>query len=246
MQLPPSCSTSDNRFAATRWSLVAAATTADAPSARQALIELCLRYWYPVYAFIRGSGHDVGMAQDISRAFFENLMQQRLTSEALHAGGRFRDVLLQSLRRYLEGDWKQAQEPPQVAEFELRGAWEGLEARYRAESESALDAEQRFQRGYAIEILSSALARLRAEAVRAGREAMFTAMQPYLSAEPGPGEYAALARTLDLRPLAVVVALKRLRQRYRELAEAELGETVSSPADLAEEREALARALAIR
>lgn len=246
MQLPPTSSTSDNRFAATRWSLVAAATTDDARSARQALVELCLRYWYPVYAFIRGSGHDVGMAQDISRAFFEHLMQQRLTPESLRAGGRFRDFLLQSLRTYLQGDWKQPTDAPAVAEFELRGAWEGLEARYRTESESALDAEQRFQRGYAVEILSSALARLRAEAVRAGREEMFVAMQPFLSAEPGPGEYDMLARTLDLRPLAVVVALKRLRQRYRELAEAELGETVASPADLAEEREALARALAIR
>ena len=40
-----------------------------------------------------------------------------------------------------------------------------------------------------------------------------------------------------------VVALKRLRQRYRELAESELAETVANATDLDAEREALARAL---
>lgn len=40
------------------------------------------------------------------------------------------------------------------------------------------------------------------------------------------------------------MAIKRLRQRFRELVEAELAETVTSPAELEAERAALLRALA--
>jgi hypothetical protein len=68
---------------------------------------------------------------------------------------------------------------------------------------------------------------------------MFEALQPYLSQEPGPGEYELIAQRLRMRPLALAVALKRLRQRLRELAGRELADTVASPDDLAAEQAAL-------
>jgi hypothetical protein len=61
--------------------------------------------------------------------------------------------------------------------------------------------------------------------------------------DPAPGQFEELARQLGIRPMATVVALKRLRQRFRELADSELAETVASASDLAAERAALARAL---
>lgn len=246
MSQSPTSSISGDRFAATRWSLVAAAAGTDTGTSRQALIELCLRYWYPVYAFIRGSGQPPEMAQEIVKAFFEHLVQQRLGEGALDGRVRFREFLLQALEGYLQGDWKQAQEPPPVVEFERGGRPEALEARYSGEDRGGLVGEQAFQRDYALDVLASALSRLREEARRAGREPMFEAMQPFLSDEPGPGDYQALSQHLGLQQLAVVVALKRLRQRFRELADAELGETVASRADLSAERAAVARGLALK
>jgi hypothetical protein len=48
-----------------------------------------------------------------------------------------------------------------------------------------------------------------------------------------------MARQLGSRPLALVLALKRLRQRFRELAAEELADTVGSADDLAAEQDAL-------
>ena len=230
-------------FAATRWSLVAAAGGDDAPQARNAMIELCLRYWFPVYAYVRGCGHDTAVARDITRGFFEQVLQDRVSLPEARARGRFRQYLLEALHRYLGGDWRQAVVSDAVAEFEQPQSWDELEARYREEAALGRTPEQNYQRIYALEVLGNALARLRSEATQAGRLAMFDALERWLSQDPAPGECDLAAQRLHIRPLAVVVALKRLRQRYRELAEAELCETVASAEDLAAERDALARAL---
>ena len=234
---------SGRRFAATRWSLVAAASGREPGAAQRALLELCLRYWYPVYAYLRGCGHPPAIAQDIARAFFEHVVGGRLAVAEARAGGRFREYLLERLHRFLATDWRQAVEGATVPEFAGSATVQELESRYQRESSPVLTPEQSYQRSYALEVLAIALARLRSEALQAGRLAMFEAMQPWLSAEPAPGEYEALARALGMPPLAAVVALRRLRQRFRELAESELVESVSSAEDLDTERRALAQAL---
>ena len=234
---------SGEAFAATRWSLVAVAGAHDPDAARRALIELCLRYWYPVYGYVRSCGHTADVAQDITRGFFEDLLQRRLSMTDVRARGRFREFLLESLSRFLKSDWRQTREQLPVAEFEQPQSWAELEARHQREQVSGLTSEQAYQRSYALEVLGSAMLRLRREAAQAGHQAMFEAMEPYLGAEPAPGQFEELARSLGIRPLATVIALKRLRQRFRELADAELTETVASASDLEAERVALARAL---
>jgi hypothetical protein len=234
-----------NRFAATRWSLVAAAGASDPVGARRALIELCLRYWYPVYAYVRGSGHAPNVTRVLVRGFFEHLLDQRLSLADARARGRFRAFLLESLSRFLGGDWRGTLQVPPVAEFEQPLSWDELEARYQTDAGQGRSPEQSYQRNYALEVLAGALARLQQEAVQAGRGAMFAAMQPLLGTEPVPGQIDAIAQQLGLRPLAAVIALKRLRQRYRELADAELCETVGNADDLQAERETLARALGL-
>jgi hypothetical protein len=234
--------TPSRRFGATRWSLVAAAGAAEPAAARRALVELCLRHWHPVYAYVRGCGHAPDVAQDITRSFFEQVLQERLDLADARARGRFRQCLLDGLHRFLSRDWRAGETPP-APEFEQPVPWEALEAAYRRDLEQGLAPEQSYQRSYALGVLAGALSRLRAEALDAGRGAMFDTLERWLSAEPAPGEIEAAARALAIRPLAAVVALKRLRQRFRELTADELSETVSSAADLDAERIALARAL---
>lgn len=244
-QSKPSGERAPPRFAATRWSLVASIGACDTDAARRALIELCLRYWFPVYAYARGCGHGPEVARDLTRGFFEHLLVRQLDPGEVRARGRFRDYLLESLNRYLGADWRASREAAPVPEFEQPLPWEELEARYLRDSTDGLSPEQTYQRGYALEVLGSALLRLRREADQAGRGAMFATLEPLLNVEPLPGQMDALAQQLGLRPLALVLALKRLRQRYRELAEAELSETVTNDDDLATERDALMRALIV-
>lgn len=224
----------------TRWSMVRGLATRQPAEARQALTELAVRYWYPVYAYVRRCGHAPEIAQDIARAFFDRI--------AIDAGdpdniprGRFRDWLLMRLNAFLAGDWRE------LAAGESRAgtpALPELEQRNRDEHAGGESPEQAFQRGFALDVLARAFKALQAEAGQTGHMDMYEALQPYLSREPLPGQYEEMARALSMRPLVLVLALKRLRQRFRELVREEMSDIIASPDDLVAEQQALFAALA--
>lgn len=225
-------------FTCTRWSIVQRLQGTRA-GADAALAELAVRYWYPVYAYVRRCGHAQDIAQDIAQAFL-----QRVAVD-LHAHpdpppGRFREWLLVSLKVFLAGDWQHL-----VGAGSLPGAppLAALETRRRDELGPDDSPEQAYRRSFALEVLSCGLKRLRAEASQTGHADMFEALEPFLTHEPAPGQFDALGRTLQIRPLTLVMALKRLRQRFRELVRDELADTVVSADDLAAERQALLSAL---
>ena len=228
-------------FGPTRWSLVMALrSAADASQARQRLIELCLHYWYPVYAYLRRSGHAPEQAQRLTAAFFTRLLQAgpRLAAEA--GAGRFRLYLQAELQRYLaQAPWTDEASPELQPPLPLGE----MEARRQAEPQEIVNAEQAFQRGFALEVIARARARLREEARGAGHLAMYEVLERHLGTEPAPGDYEADARRLGVRALFVALAVRRLRQRFRELVEIELSQTVASDADLDSERTALLAAI---
>ena len=96
------------RFATTRWSLIAAAGQARSPDARRALAALCEAYWYPLYAFVRRRGYSVEDAQDLTQAFFGELLEKDRLRAADRERGRFRSFLLASLENFLANQWRRA------------------------------------------------------------------------------------------------------------------------------------------
>jgi hypothetical protein len=68
---------------------------------------------------------------------------------------------------------------------------------------------------------------------------MYKALEPYLARDPSASQYEAMAARLNIRQLTLVLALKRLRQRLREMAAEELSDTVTTADDLAREQDAL-------
>ncbi len=88
------------QFATTAWSLVVAAGTRESPQAQAALAELCRRYWYPLYAFLRRSGQDAEKASDSIQGFFADLLERSALHRADPERGRFRTFLLASLKNY--------------------------------------------------------------------------------------------------------------------------------------------------
>lgn len=207
--------------------------------ARDALAELAVRYGYPVYAYVRRCGHPQAIAQDITRLFLQQVAID-LHDRRSAPSGRFREWMLVRLNAFLAGEWRELTvaeglpESPPLAE---------LEARSRNELEPGDSPEQAYRRSFALEVLSRGLKRLRAEARQTGHADMFEVLEPFLTREPLPGQYDELGRKLAIRPLTLVMALKRLRQRFRELVRDELADTVTSAEDLAAERQALFAAL---
>jgi RNA polymerase sigma-70 factor (ECF subfamily) len=227
----------DTRFENTRWSLVAAL---DGGKSQTSLLELCLRNWYPVYAYLRHCGHAPETAQELTRQFFDHLLNRGATRADGERFGRFREFLLAELHAFLSGDREPATANAPLPPLDI----ESLEARQRKDGPNAASPEQALRRGFALEIIGAALRRLRNEARDAGRLPMFDSLERFLTTEPRPGEFESIAEGMSARPLFVVMAVKRLRGRFTELIDEELGDTVLSPEELLAERTALYEALA--
>src|SRR5207249_7288595 len=95
-------------FATTRWSLILAARDRHTPAAEEALADLCAAYWYPLYAFIRHSGHDATAAEDLTQEFFARLLENSWLAQADQAKGRFRSFLVTACRNFLANELDRA------------------------------------------------------------------------------------------------------------------------------------------
>ena len=69
-------------FPSTHWSLIAAAGESSSNEADAALAELCGRYWYPIYAFVRRRGRPVEDARDLTQDFFAALLDKGYLADA--------------------------------------------------------------------------------------------------------------------------------------------------------------------
>lgn len=225
-------------FGRTRWSVVMAVRSGGEGEARRSLSDLCKRYWVPVYAYVRRCGHAPQGAATLVQAFLSQLVQQIRDSDPAAEGG-FRAFLQHRLEQFLASDWTRLETAPPLDDFAPPWPLDQIEQRQQREQLPQATPPQAFQRAFALELLAQGLAQLREEAERSGRGTMFDIVRPYLTREPVPGEYAQLAQAMQSSPLASVVAVKRLRQRFQELIDAQLAQTVGSRQSFESERNSL-------
>ena len=234
----------DGHFLTTHWSVVLAAGRSDSTRARNALEKLCQTYWYPLYAFVRRLGHSSHDSEDLVQAFFAQCLEKNYLGAADQAKGRFRSFLLTALKRFLANEWDKARTrkrgggAPPISLDALTA-----EQRYALEPAELLSADRLFERRWALTLLDKVLSRLREEQIAAGRNTAFELLKDSLTAGGHGVPYAELAARSGMSEGAVKVAVHRLRQRYRELLEAEIANTVASPEDVADERRYLLSAL---
>lgn len=229
----------DVDFGRTRWSMVAAVRDGTSPQARRSLMELCRRYWVPAYVYLRRCGEPPAAAATLVQEFLSSLVTQ-LRADELGVTAGFRAYLQARLEEFVAvraGGSAPRAEPL----LEMKPPWplEKIEQRQSEEHPSDATPAQALQRAFALEMLAIALARLEREAEQSGRGGLFEAVRMYLSREPTPEDYAALAREMKTSPLACVIAVKRLRQRFQELIDDELSQTVGDSQALATERHTL-------
>lgn len=229
----------DVDFGRTRWSMVAAVRDSASPQARRSLTELCRRYWVPAYVYLRRSGESPAAAASLAQEFLSSLVTQ-LRSDELCVTAGFRAYMQARLESFvaarLAGNASRTDPLP-----EMKPPWplEKIEQRQSEEHPPDAKPAEALQRAFALEMLAIALARLEREAVESGRSSLFDAVRLYLSREPTPEDYAGLARQMKTSPLACVIAVKRLRQRFQELIDEELAQTLGDSQALATERQTL-------
>jgi RNA polymerase sigma-70 factor (ECF subfamily) len=221
------------RFPTTHWSCVVAAGDRDAPDAQQALAELCAAYWFPLYAFIRRKGHGPDDALDLTQGYFAQLLEKRLIAAADPAKGRFRSFLLADCTHFLAHSRKRDRAGKRGGgaiplSIDARDA----EGRYLNEPAHNQTPERLFERDWALALLATVLAQLRAEYHNSGRTEAFQALKGSLTEDARTVSQAELAAQLVTSPGAVQVAIHRLRKRYRALVREAIAATVADESDV--------------
>jgi RNA polymerase sigma-70 factor (ECF subfamily) len=236
-----------HRFATTRWSLVLAAAGSASAEGRAAFGMLCETYWLPVYDFIRCTGRSADDARDLTQAFFARVLEKNDFRTARSERGRFRSFLLTAVRHFIANQ----------AEHD-RAAKRGGGQVHLPIGSSPRDDPQRFvdppcgetpesiyERRWALAALNAAMARLRSEYERDGRQRLFETLQVFLTDDDGASS-AACAKALGVADGSIRVALHRMRRRFGQCLRETLAETVSDPADVDDELEFLLQVISRR
>lgn len=230
-------------FSTTHWSIVLAAGRRPSPHARQALEALCLRYWFPLYAYVRRSDFSSADAQDLTQEFFTRLLDKDWLLDVDPQRGKFRSFLLAALRHFLANarDCQRAKKrgagrAPVALDFTA------AEGRYQAEPADTWTPEMLFQRRWALEILAAALARLQSEFATSKKTLFFQQVRGFLDGTETRA-HAEVAVELGMTDGALKTAVHRLRRRYRQHLRDEIAQTVASDADVDAEIQQLFAAL---
>lgn len=231
-------------FNTTRWSLIAGAGAADEARRSAALGELCAAYWKPLYAFLRARGRAPQDSADLVQDLFAKLLENPALGELTPGTGRFRNWLLTVLVNHERDvrDYGRALRRGGGASLISINADEG-ERRFAEIQDPSAGPEELFERAWVREVIENARRALENEHIARGKRSVFTALWPLLSAEVNSDARRTLARQLGLSPVALRVALHRIKARYRELILEFVRETLDDPSESADELDALIGAL---
>lgn len=177
--------------------------------ANRAWQELIEAYRLPVYAYLRRRGEPASRAAQAGERFLQRLQQRG--GRSLPAEGV---AFAEHLKRQLARERVHAAPAPAVP-----GDAHALERDYAQRIPAGGDAEQCFDRALALGLMLRALQQLRAEAVEAGHEPLLDQMLPFLAQDPPHGQYEAWATQRGVPGLTLLLALRRLRRRFRELVD---------------------------
>ena len=248
MNTPPS-STQQSRhrrkFATTRWSLVLQAKDVRSTQSQMALAELCEGYWLPLYTFIRRQTLNVDEAQDLTQAFFTQLLSKDYLQDVRPTRGRFRSFLLAAVKHFLSNERDKAAALKRGGAVTLHSLdWNIGEQAYQNEVVNNLTPERLFERKWAMALLERVLDRLKQEQATTGKASRFDVLSEFLTHDRTESNFASAASQLNMSVQAVRVATHRLRKRYRQLLREEIAQTTQSADEVEDELKCLFAALA--
>jgi RNA polymerase sigma factor (sigma-70 family) len=231
-------------FATTRWSLVLAASRSDSEDSRQALEELCSRYWSPLYAYARHRGNSSEDARDLTQAFFAKLLEKQDLKSADPRRGRFRNFLLASMKNFLTSEWRKDNSLKRGGAVEVLALdFDSAEASYRLEPSRQLSPEAIYQRRWALGLLERAVVDLQDQYTQAGKAEIFSALKGYLGGDEEVHPYSQLAQRLGQSEGALRTAATRLRSRWRKRLRELVAETVGEESQVKDELRSLLAAV---
>jgi RNA polymerase sigma factor (sigma-70 family) len=223
-------------FATTLWSVVVAAGHGSAADAQAALEQLCRTYWYPLYAHVRRRGYSREDAEDLTQAFFARLLTHKSLSLADSRRGRFRCFLLAALNHFLANEWNKARAEKRGGHrIQLSFDTASGEQLYDREDNRELNAEELYDRTWALQFLDQVRARLRHTYAEEGNADRFDALERFLPGEETPPSYAQAAAQLGVPEGTLKAEVHRLKRRYGRLLREEVAHTMAGPGEIDDE-----------
>ena len=228
-----------NRFPQTRWSLVLNAAQKDEAVAQRALGELCEMYWSPVYAYIRGRGWRIEEAEDLTQSFFGTFLANQGIESADASQGKLRSYLLGAVKRFLVNEVRRRTAQKRGGGKEVlsidyvdavRGEEKFVEMAVENETPEIL-----FERAWAQTLIDEVTRKLAEQYEERGKGGEFEALKPSLLLEKDAKSQRELGWEMGKSLAAVRVAIFRLRQRFRELLEKEIAQTMEETGEISAE-----------
>ncbi len=213
-----------------------AAGDRSSPDSREALESLCTVYWYPLYAYVRRRISDVNEAQDLTQAFFAELLEKNYVGSATPQRGRFRAFLLTALKHFLSKQRDKAKAKKRGGgRVPIRLDFASGDSRCSVEPAGGLAPEEVYHRRWAATLLELVLARLEREFAEVGKQAQFEQLKRFVIGQHEGATYADAGRILGTTEAAAKMAVHRMRRRYRRLLRDEVAQTVADPGDVDDE-----------
>jgi RNA polymerase sigma factor (sigma-70 family) len=152
-----------SRFPSTHWSAILNARTQDEARRRLATESLIAGYWKPVYCYLRRRGYGNAEAEDLTQDFFcEFFIRAKLLQAADREIGRFRQLLLTALKRFISNATRnknRKRRAPAGGILSLSSPqFEGVDL-----PESAATPEQAFYYAWITDLLDQVLAEVKAQ-----------------------------------------------------------------------------------
>ena len=221
-------------FETTQWTLVVNAAGQGSADAREALGQLCDKYWQPLFEYARRRSRDEATANDSVQSFLARLIEKDTIAVANQERGKFRSFLIVSFKRFLNEKYVRANAQQRGGGQPVISLDQREDDDRKIEAADSLTAEQEFQRQWARTVLKLVMEQLEQDYKKQDRLAQFQQLKPFIAREDGQN-YHEVAKQLQMTPSAARMASSRLRERFRFLLRQEIAQTVAGRQDVDEE-----------
>lgn len=229
-------------FHTTRWTLVRTAK-ADSEEGRAALANLCEAYYQPVIAYLSCELRSADDAQEMTHAFFAQMLAGGGIARAEREHGRFRSYLLGAVKHFLSHQREAARSLKRGGGAVPVSLDEDASAMRAIPDARQISPDAAFDRQWALTVLAQAMSRLQTECTAEGKHAQFENLKPWLMGDAAHGDQAALAAACGMGLSALKMSIQRLRQRFRECLQIEIAATLDDASMVKEEMRTLLAAL---